>query len=160
DFGLAHLVGANCSEPNSYLTQTGHIVGSVPWVSPEQARGDRELGPASDIYTLGILLYHSLTDSFPYAVDGPLYVVTKTICESAPANPQKLRALSFGPISNSLASILLRSLEKDPAKRFKSGAELATALNEFLEGRFRPPKRGKVHLSWLAGIGAPFLVLL
>jgi serine/threonine protein kinase len=145
DFGLAQLVGESREFAARQLTVTGNIIGSIPWASPEQAAGEtQKLSAASDIYSLGVLLYRSLTNRSPYSVEGPLYQVTQRICKAPPIAPRNIPDPPFGSIDDGLSEILLRCLEKDPAKRFDSGTSLAVALNAYLAGSFRPRRRQSV----------------
>lgn len=142
DFGLAHLLNENENLLSKHLTMTGNIVGSIPWASPEQAAVSPEkFCAATDVYSLGVLLYESLTGRFPYAVDGLLHVVTKNICERPALDPGKVAGGPFGRIDPALASILLKCLAKNPSDRFGSGGELEAALESYLAGRYRLPRR-------------------
>jgi eukaryotic-like serine/threonine-protein kinase len=137
DFGLAHLVQETPEHKMRNVTVTGSIVGSILWASPEQAAGaTAKLGPATDIYSLGVLLYQSLTDHFPYSVDPPLHEVTRNICDVVPKNPDKFPNAPFGNVSRQLTEILLKCLAKDPIDRFESGSALAAALQDYLDGNY------------------------
>jgi eukaryotic-like serine/threonine-protein kinase len=121
DFGLAQRLdvahphaGADC------------IAGTPSYMSPEQARGDADrVGEASDVYALGAILYHLLVGRAPF--DGrDTLAIMQQVCEEEPVAPR-----SIDPsIPASLEAICLRCLQKDPAARFASAGELASALRQ------------------------------
>ena len=134
DFGLAKLIE---EQDFSLATPTSFILGSPKYMSPEQARGDSAtVGPATDVWALGILLYELLTRHVPFDADQPLHILQK-LTTVEPVPPRRLRR----DIPKDLETICLRCLEKDAAKRFRSGLELAEELSRFLSGepiRSRP----------------------
>lgn len=119
DFGLARAASA------ATLTETGTVIGSVHYFSPEQARGD-VVGPASDIYSLGVVLYEMLTGTVPFRGDSPIAVALKHLQE--PPVPPRERDKS---IPAWLEQVVLRALAKNPTERYAS----ATAMVEALEWR-------------------------
>jgi eukaryotic-like serine/threonine-protein kinase len=122
DFGSAHRTD------DSGLTMTGRVSGTLGYMSPEQARGLR-LDVRSDIYSAGVVLYEIFTGSLPFDGDSPLALVWKQI-HSAPPLPR-----SKNPrIDPTLASILMKCIEKNPASRFPSVAELLAALDRMRGG--------------------------
>ena len=142
DFGLAHLVGENGDAHLRQLTIVGNIIGSIPWISPEQAAvAPEKYCPATDVYSLGVMLYASLIGKHPYPVNGLLHIATKNICERAPDDPGRVTSAPFGKIDSALSSILLMCLAKEPAERFASGGELQVALDDWLAGKYRAPRR-------------------
>jgi len=133
DFGLAKL-GADSSADITLahdVTQSGQFVGSLPWASPEQAtgRGD-EIDTRSDVYALGVTLFQALTGEFPYRVRGDVRAVIDNIEHAAPANPRRLRP----EIDDDLAAIVLKSLAKEPERRYQSVAELGRDLRRYQAG--------------------------
>ena len=122
DFGIARVVAENAIG----VTQPGMVMGSVAYVSPEQAQG-RELDARSDLYSLGFVLYQMVTGRIPFNGETPVAVALKHVGEPAPA----LDAASG--VSPALASIVATLLQKDPAARFASATELGRALREARE---------------------------
>ena len=125
DFGLAKM--ADVEEIGA--TQTGQFVGSLPWVSPEQARGLlAEVDIRSDAYSLGVVLYQLLTDRFPYSTVGDLERVLSNIRSADPIRP----ATFSSEVDDELETIVLKSLAKDPARRYQSVGELARDVRHYL----------------------------
>lgn len=118
DFGVAQALG------DQTLTRTGEMLGSVSYMSPEQAQG-KESGPTTDLYAAGILLFEMLTGRLPFTGDTPVQVALKHIQEDPPLPSQLNAAVPPG-----LDQVFLRAVAKNPADRFASAAEMARALNE------------------------------
>src|SRR5881392_716860 len=121
DFGIARA-GA------SDMTETGSIMGTAQYLSPEQAQG-HAVSAQSDLYAIGIVLYELLTGRVPFDGDSPVTIALKQVSE-LPIPPS-----AFNPaVPPELDAIVLRALEKDPARRF-AGAEEMIAELEQLRGR-------------------------
>lgn len=131
DFGIARAV----SEHTMGVTQPGMVMGSVAYLSPEQAQ-NHELDERSDLYALGVVLYQMLTGSLPFSGDTPVAVALKHVAEPAP--PIDTKAFDVSP---AVAAIVARLLRKKPAERYASATELASALRE---ARERPQVSGDV----------------
>jgi eukaryotic-like serine/threonine-protein kinase len=116
DFGIAR---AGASE----ITQTGSVMGTAQYLSPEQAQG-LEVTPASDIYSTGVVLYEMLTGRVPFAGDSAVAVALKQVSEQ-PAPPSALNP----QVPPALDRVVLRALAKDPANRFASAQEFSNALD-------------------------------
>jgi serine/threonine-protein kinase len=125
DFGIARA--GNTSE----MTQTGAIVGTMQYLSPEQAEG-HPVDRRADLYSVGIVLYELLTGRVPFDGEAPIAIAIKQINE-LPVPPGQLRP----GIPPALEAVVLRALEKDPAQRYQSAEEFIAAL----EAARRAPTR-------------------
>jgi WD40 repeat protein len=124
DFGLARKV-----EGDSRLTQSGAIVGSPNYMAPEQARAEKQLTTAADVYALGAILYELLTGQPPFRGPTVLDTVMQVI-EKEPAPPRQLNPRADADLS----IIALKCLEKEPGRRSPSAAALADDLERWLAG--------------------------
>ncbi len=116
DFGIARAVSA------ATLTHTDSVVGSAPYISPEQARGER-LTSASDIYSLGVVLYEMITGRLPFEAEAPITLALKHIREE-PLPPSEL----LPDIPTFIEKIIMRALEKDPGERFPDAENMLQVL--------------------------------
>ncbi|MCO5172499.1 MAG: protein kinase [Planctomycetes bacterium] len=135
DFGLATL-----SEPDQddKLTRTGAAVGTPAYMAPEQVRGHVDkIDRRTDVYALGATLYEMLTGAPPF--DAATFLeLAKRICEEDPAAPRKKNPAVPGPVE----TVCLKALEKDPAARYQTAADMAADLAAFLDDapiRAQPP---------------------
>ncbi|MEF2656399.1 MAG: Stk1 family PASTA domain-containing Ser/Thr kinase [Eggerthellaceae bacterium] len=122
DFGIARAGDAG-------LSQTATVLGTAHYVSPEQAQG-KELTGASDIYSLGVVLYEAATGQLPFDGQDAVSVAVKQVNET-PALPSTINP----NIDPNLEAIIMKALEKDPERRFKDASEMRHILNDFLAGR-------------------------
>jgi serine/threonine-protein kinase len=122
DFGIARAV----SEHTLGVTQPGMVMGSVAYISPEQAQG-HDIDERSDLYSVGVVLYQMLTGALPFTADTPVAVALKHVSEE----PKPIDPASG--VSPAVASIVARLLRKSPEERFASATELASALREARE---------------------------
>jgi serine/threonine protein kinase len=143
DFGLAKLVDQ--INDDEALTNPGQALGTPGYMAPEQVRGELDkVGPATDVYGLGTILYECLTGRRPF--HGGSLSVAYQIVEQMPPPPRQIRP----EIPVSLEHICLKCLDKDPHKRYAGADRLAQALQEFLAGEVleEPSKNepdGKEH---------------
>jgi serine/threonine protein kinase len=128
DFGLARVL----SVPSGTMTQSGTVMGSVHYFSPEQARGE-ESGPKSDIYALGVVLYECLVGHVPFQGDNPISIALKHIQEQPPSLHKENQAI---PVE--LEETIFRAMAKNPADRFSTAREMQQALAEGSVGELLP----------------------
>ena len=122
DFGIARANSAN-------LTQTGSVLGTAYYVSPEQAQG-KELSSSSDVYSLGVVLYEAVTGKVPFDGADAVSIAVKQVNEQ----PVPPRAIDSN-IDPGLESIILKAMQKNPANRFGTANEMRLALNEYIQGK-------------------------
>jgi beta-lactam-binding protein with PASTA domain/predicted Ser/Thr protein kinase len=141
DFGIARA-GA------SQMTETGSIIGTAQYLSPEQAKG-APVTPASDLYSVGIVLYEMLTGSVPFTGDTPLEIAMKHL-SATPEPPSERRA----EVPHELDSIVLRALAKDPADRYQRAEEMDADLARAARGQTVAPETEEAATQVLRGVGA------
>lgn len=125
DFGLAR--NTNTSE-DARITQTGAILGTPAYMAPEQVRGDlKRIGPQSDIYALGVMMYQFLTGEVPF--NGPMMTVFSQIMSTLPKRPSELRP----EVDSTLESICEKMMAKEIDQRYASMKEVVTVLTEYLK---------------------------
>jgi eukaryotic-like serine/threonine-protein kinase len=141
DFGIAR---AGVSE----ITQTGSVMGTPQYLSPEQAQGF-EVTPVSDLYSIGVILYEALTRRVPFEADSAVAIAMKQVAET----PQ--RPSSINPqVSPALDAVVMRALEKEPGQRFQSADAFIAALDAAL----KDPGVGRETAAFAAAppiVGAP-----
>lgn len=123
DFGLAKRLDENRSH-----TQTGMIVGTPAYMAPEQAAArSQDIGPATDVYALGAILYEMLSGRPPFTAETTLETIQQVI-DREPLPPRLLAPA----VDRDLETIVLKCLEKEPSRRYISAAELADDLERYL----------------------------
>ncbi|HEV2092867.1 MAG TPA: Stk1 family PASTA domain-containing Ser/Thr kinase [Rubrobacter sp.] len=122
DFGIARAASS------STMTRTGHILGTAHYISPEQAMGE-PVGPASDLYSLGVVLYEMLTGEMPFDADTPIGIAMKHV-NGHLVPPQVLRP----EIPDGINAVAVRLLAKNPEDRYASDAELIEDLERVVAG--------------------------
>ncbi len=123
DFGLSKVMDLKVA-----LSDVGETVGTPAYMSPEQARG-KDIDPKSDVYSLGATLYEMLTGKAPF--QGNSFVILNKIFHESPPSIRELNP----KVPIKLEAICLRSMEKDPRKRYQSARSFAKDLNNFLENK-------------------------
>ena len=134
DFGIARA-------KNSHLTQDNSVLGTAHYVSPEQTQG-KDLGPTTDIYSLGIVMYEAATGQVPFQGDDAISVALKQVNEQ-PKPPSELNPA----VDPSLESIILKCMQKSPAARFQTADELYHVLRDYLAGRMQAVNNATAMLS-------------
>lgn len=122
DFGIARA-------GNTTMTQTGSVMGTAQYVSPEQAQG-KPLGPASDLYSLGITLYEMATGRPPFDADTPVATALMHVNDD-PIPPRRIQE----NIPPALEAVILRALRKNPAERYASAKEMRDDLQRVAAGQ-------------------------
>ncbi|MBI2214565.1 MAG: serine/threonine protein kinase [Acidobacteria bacterium] len=143
DFGIAKRYGLDGESPGAaksdteFRTQAGIIVGTVQYMSPEQAMG-KKLDGRSDIFSLGVVMYEALTGKLPFVGDSPALTLTRIIRD----DPPHVRVTKPG-LSPKLGAVVMRCLEKDPVRRFQNAHDVVAALDERMlaEVTDRAPER-------------------
>jgi serine/threonine-protein kinase len=160
DFGLARLLDVEGSGD----TESGALIGTAPYMAPEQAEGRREdVGPAADVWALGVILYECLAGRSPFR-GGSTVETLDRVRHAEPAAPSSERP----DIPRDLESICLKCLEKRPAARYRSAAALSEDLGRWLQGdrpvgwptwprRLLKAVRRRRRVAVLAGLGLAFL---
>ncbi|QDT73490.1 Serine/threonine-protein kinase PknB [Lacipirellula limnantheis] len=145
DFGLAKTTGSGRN-----LTQTGDIMGTPAYMSPEQASGRHDqIGPHSDVYALGAIFYELLTGEPPFQSDNPMAALLK-VMEAEPIAPRTRNSA----IPPDLETICLKCLEKSPQRRYHSARDLAEDLDRFIRREpihARPASVARKAASWMRG---------
>lgn len=139
DFGLAKRVHDDDESQSPTMTESGQILGTAGYMSPEQASGkSRLVGPPSDVYSLGAVLYALLTSRAPFVGETPSHTIMQVL-QNEPISPRKLNP----SVPRDLETICLKCLQKELHKRYGTAQLLADDLFCFQEGR--PVKARPVH---------------
>ena len=175
DFGLAKRISAaslgdvaidaGAARDVSGLTATSQVLGTPSYMPPEQAAGKTDqIGPLSDVYSMGAMLYCLLTGRPPFQAASPIDTLLQVL-EKDPVPPRQLDPM----ISRDLETICLKCLEKDPRRRYASSRELANDLERYLSGepvKARPVRRAERMWRWskrhptTVGLSAALVLIL
>ncbi|MGV3485064.1 MAG: protein kinase domain-containing protein [Planctomycetaceae bacterium] len=126
DFGIARQIDQSASLE---VTQAGALLGTPRYMSPEQCRGTKSLGPQTDVYSLGITLYELLTGGPPFTADDALKVAAMHCFDPVPAVQKKLPT-----VSDLTAQLVSRALAKEPENRFADAAQMLASIQRILRG--------------------------
>jgi serine/threonine-protein kinase len=130
DFGLAKVTEREMRPGSIMLTQEGMVFGTPEFMSPEQAQG-RTLTPASDIYSLAVILYELLTGKLPFDARTPIeFLQLHVTARPIPLN-ERTPGRTFDP---ALADVVGVALQKKPEDRYQSGGQFSAALRPFAPG--------------------------
>jgi len=154
DFGIARIEDPEATQQ----TQAGEILGTPVYMSPEQVMG-KTVDGRSDLYSLGIILYELTTGQRPFSGEN-IAVIFRAITQDIPSEPQT----ADGDLPPAFASLIMKSMAKEPEKRFQSGRQMADELkicperknNTGVSQSKRPEKKG--HLLWVGLIALIIVV--
>ncbi len=149
DFGISRLREETTEAKG--LTQTGMVMGTPEYMSPEQAEGKRgpDIDGRSDLYSLGVVMYRMLTGELPFQAGNTVEMLLHHL-KTPPLAPHQLRP-ALG-IPEGVSSVVMKALEKDREKRFASGAEMAAAIKKVRGSTTRPSH--KIDLRSLSSVTA------
>ncbi|HTD52627.1 MAG TPA: serine/threonine-protein kinase, partial [Thermoanaerobaculia bacterium] len=171
DFGLARITDADVAVA-TVMTEVGSIWGTLPYISPEQARGDsRYIDLRTDVYSLGVVLYELLSGGYPYETQTVSMV--QALLAVSEAQPRALKKAEGGEaIAADLQTIVGKALEKEPDRRYQSAAAFAEDVERYLASQpilAHPPStiyqlrklvaRHKLSFAAAAGIGVLLVAL-
>ncbi len=141
DFGVARPLG-----DSSHATQTGQLVGTLSYMSPEQAGAHGQVGAASDVYSLGVILYELLTGRLPIPTENlALHEAVRRVREEEPIAAGSVRK----ELKGDLETVLGKALAKEPEQRYASAAEFAEDLRLYLDHRpIRARKPTSLYVTW------------
>lgn len=154
DFGLAKVTEREMRPGSIILTQEGMVFGTPEFMSPEQAQG-KMLTPASDIYSLAVILYEVLTGKLPFDAKTPMEHIQLHVTAKPTPIGERVPGKTFPPL---LWTVLAKALAKRPEERYATGGELAHALTAVLSGLDHVPpyphdQRMRPVMSSIAGAG-------
>ncbi|MFW5653510.1 MAG: protein kinase domain-containing protein, partial [Planctomycetota bacterium] len=167
DFGVARIVGQEVRRA-SLRTEQGQLIGTLPYMSPEQVEGDpAEIDTRADVYALGVLMYQLLSGRLPYnVVDRMVFDAMRVIREESPQPLSSINRTWRGD----LETITAKALEKDKRRRYQSAAELANDIRRHLNHELieaRPAttwdqvvKFAQRNRAFVTGVAASFIILI
>ena len=140
DFGISKSLRASSEEEETTrLTQTGMVLGTPLYMSPEQARGDDELDHRVDVYALGVIMYEASTGRVPFIGNNYLSVISQVLNEE----PKPLRVLR-PELSEEFEAVVLKAMSKDVNDRYASANDMLADVNLLLEDPTRSTERAKI----------------
>ncbi len=177
DFGLGKYADKSRSDDSKSLSMTGQVLGTLPYLSPEQVDGlDDQVDTRTDVYSLGVMLFRLLTEQYPYSIDGSVHASRRNILHQSPMRLRDALAQKAdewrpeaGRDIEDLDSVIRRALEKDKQDRYQSVADLAIDLRRYLDNE---PVLARAHsglyvlrktlrrYKFQLGLAATFLVIV
>lgn len=142
DFGLAKRI-----DEKSDIPEEGHTLGTPFYLSPEQARGDKNIDGRTDIYSMGVILYEILTGQVPFR-SNTLMELYNRIMNEDPVSPRRINKR----IDKNISTICLKAMSKEPEERYQTAQELADDLSRYLKGEpiiARPPSQFKRIIQYI-----------
>ena len=140
DFGISKSLRASDEqEEPQRLTQTGMVLGTPLYMSPEQARGDDELDHRVDLYALGVIMYEAATGRVPFVGNNYLSVISQVLNES-PKPPREIRP----ELTDEFEAIVMKAMEKDRRERYSTAEEMLVDLSALLDDPTHSTERAKI----------------
>ena len=140
DFGISKSLRASTEEEAAQrLTQTGMVLGTPLYMSPEQARGDEDLDHRVDIYALGVIMYEAIAGRVPFAGTNYLSVISQVLNEE----PKPLREIR-PEVSEELESVIAKAMAKDRTQRYDDAEAMLKDLTSLLEDPTHSTERAKI----------------
>lgn len=140
DFGISKSLRASSEEEETTrLTQTGMVLGTPLYMSPEQARGDDELDQRVDVYALGVIMYEAATGRVPFSGNNYLSVISQVLNEE----PKPLRELR-PELSEEFEAVVLKAMSKDVKERYASANDMLADVTSLLDDPTRSTERAKI----------------
>jgi serine/threonine protein kinase len=138
DFGISKSLRAS-GEEDTRLTQTGMVLGTPLYMSPEQARGDDELDQRVDIYALGVIMYEASTGRVPFVGNNYLSVISQVLNEE----PKPLRELR-PDLSEEFEAVVMKAMSKDVKERYASATDMLADVTALLDDPTHSTERAKI----------------
>jgi eukaryotic-like serine/threonine-protein kinase len=140
DFGISKSLRASSEEEEQpRLTQTGMVLGTPLYMSPEQARGDEDLDHRVDIYALGVIMYEAACGRVPFSGNNYLSVISQVLNEE-PTHPRELRP----ELSEEFEAIVMRAMAKERDERYASAKDMLADLGAVLDDPTHSTERAKI----------------
>ncbi len=152
DFGIAQIMqgGTEDEFESDRLTRVGEVFGTPPYMSPEQAQSARDLTPATDLYSLGIIFYELLTGRLPFFGESPVEIMTKHMEEPPPP-------IDDPRISTAVEEVVMQMLAKDPEERPEGGDRIVAMLDAIPDDELSTTSRSAARVAGEADQGETLL---